>query len=162
MNCGLFVAQTRENQFSFIVLKRVKTRLPKYLFQDQTWPNSTIPTIFLHNSLKMAENDSELNDLFSSATASGEPLEADVLTELHSIMRLHSIPPQELFYKWESYSIKMGQDDMKLDIDTVRALKQSVQDGLEKENRKTKAQTSNKRVGATPRNAGNNNDVFGM
>ncbi|KAK6593295.1 DNA polymerase alpha subunit B [Botrytis cinerea] len=110
----------------------------------------------------MAENDSELNDLFSSATASGEPLEADVLTELHSIMRLHSIPPQELFYKWESYSIKMGQDDMKLDIDTVRALKQSVQDGLEKENRKTKAQTSNKRVGATPRNAGNNNDVFGM
>ncbi|TGO18271.1 hypothetical protein BTUL_0011g00770 [Botrytis tulipae] len=110
----------------------------------------------------MAENDSELNDLFSSATASGGPLEPDVLTELHSIMRLHSIPAQELFYKWESYSIKMGQDDMKLDIDTVRALKQSVQDGLEKENRKTKAQTSNKRVGATPRNAGNNNDVFGM
>ncbi|KAI9649140.1 DNA-directed DNA polymerase alpha subunit pol12 [Ciborinia camelliae] len=110
----------------------------------------------------MAENDNELNDLFSSATASGGPIEADVLAELQSIMRLHSIPPQELFYKWESYSIKMGQDDMKLDIDTVRALKQNVQDGLEKENRKTKAHISNKRVGATPRNAVNNNDVFGM
>ncbi|ESZ96534.1 hypothetical protein SBOR_3036 [Sclerotinia borealis F-4128] len=110
----------------------------------------------------MAENDSELNDLFSSATASGGLVEADVLTELQSIMRLHSIPPQELFYKWESYSIKMGQDDMKLDIDTVRALKQNVQDGLEKENRKNKAHVSNKRVGVTPRNVGNNNDVFGM
>ncbi|KAJ8064988.1 hypothetical protein OCU04_007292 [Sclerotinia nivalis] len=110
----------------------------------------------------MDENDNELNDLFSSATASGGPIEADVLTELQSIMRLHSIPPQELFYKWESYSIKMGQDDMKLDIDTVRALKQNVQDGLEKENRKTKAHTSNKRMGAAPRNVGNNNDVFGM
>ncbi|KAF7865497.1 hypothetical protein EAF04_006471 [Stromatinia cepivora] len=110
----------------------------------------------------MDENDNELNDLFSPATASGGPIEADVLTELQSIMRLHSIPPQELFYKWESYSIKMGQDDMKLDIDTVRALKQNVQDGLEKENRKTKAHTSNKRMGAAPRNVGNNNDVFGM
>lgn len=109
----------------------------------------------------MAEYDNELNDLFASATASGGPIEADVLTELQSIMRLHSLPPQELFYKWESYSIKMGQDDMKLDIDTVRALKQNVQDGLEKENRKAKAHASNKRVGATPRNAGNN-DVFGM
>ncbi|KAB8296209.1 hypothetical protein EYC80_008992 [Monilinia laxa] len=110
----------------------------------------------------MAEVDNELNDLFSSATGSGRPIEADVLAELHSIMRLHSLPPQELFYKWESYSIQMGQDDMKLDIDTVRALKQNVQDGLEKENRKTKAHASNKRVGATPRNVGNSNDVFGM
>lgn len=110
----------------------------------------------------MAEVDHELNDLFSSAIDSGRPIEADVLAELHSIMRLHSLPPQELFYKWESYSIQMGQDDMKLDIDTVRALKQNVQDGLEKENRKTKAHTSNKRVAATPRNVGNSNDVFGM
>ncbi|KAG4026413.1 hypothetical protein MFRU_041g00570 [Monilinia fructicola] len=110
----------------------------------------------------MAEVDHELNNLFSSATDSGRPIEADVLAELHSIMRLHSLPPQELFYKWESYSIQMGQDDMKLDIDTVRALKQNVQDGLEKENRKTKAHTSNKRVAATPRNVGNSNDVFGM
>lgn len=110
----------------------------------------------------MAEIDNELNDLFSSATLSGGPIEADVLAELHSIMRLHSIPPQELFYKWESYSIKMGQDDMELNIDTVRALKQNVQDGLEKENRKTKAHASNKRVGAIPRNVGISSDVFGM
>ncbi|RAL64813.1 hypothetical protein DID88_001410 [Monilinia fructigena] len=110
----------------------------------------------------MAEVDNELNDLFSSATDSGRPIEADVLAELHSIMRLYSLPPQEVFYKWESYSIQMGQDDMKLDIDTVRALKQNVQDGLEKENRKTKAHASNKRVGATPRNVGNSNDVFVM
>jgi DNA polymerase alpha subunit B len=109
----------------------------------------------------MAEStDLELKELFSSANPNLEP---DVLAELNSIMRLHSIDPQELWYKWESYSMKMGSDDMKLNIDTVRALKQSVQDGLERENRnKVQALNSNKRGGATPRNVTNSGDVFGM
>lgn len=101
----------------------------------------------------------ELNELFSR----GSDLEPDVLAELQSIMRLHSIPPQELFYKWESYSIKMGSDDMKLNIDTARALKKDVQDGLERENRsKAHVLSSAKRGGATPRNIANSGDVFGM
>jgi DNA polymerase alpha subunit B len=59
--------------------------------------------------------------------------------------------------------MKMGSDDMKLNIDTVRALKQSVQDGLERENRnKVQVLNSNKRGGATPRNVTNSGDVFGM
>jgi DNA polymerase alpha subunit B len=109
----------------------------------------------------MAEStDLELKELFSSANPNLEP---DVLAELNSIMRLHSIDPQELWYKWESYSMKMGSDDMKLNIDTVRALKQSVQDGLERENRnKVQVLNSNKRGGATPRNVTNSGDVFGM
>jgi DNA polymerase alpha subunit B len=104
--------------------------------------------------------DSELQELFSSANPHLEP---DVLAELNSIMCLHSIDPQELWYKWESYSIKMGADDMKLNIDTARALKQDVQDGLERENR-SKAQVLNsaRRGGATPRNAPTSSDVFGM
>jgi DNA polymerase alpha subunit B len=111
----------------------------------------------------MAESvDDELKDLFASTTASGGAIEADVLAELHSIMRMHSIPPQELFYKWESYSIKMGQDDMRLNIDTVRALKQDIQDGLERDSRKTKAQASNKRMAPAARNVGGTGDVFGM
>ncbi|PQE05603.1 hypothetical protein CJF30_00007772 [Rutstroemia sp. NJR-2017a BBW] len=111
----------------------------------------------------MAESvDDELKDLFASTTASGGAIEPDVLAELHSIMRMHSIPPQELFYKWESYSIKMGQDDMRLNIDTVRALKQDIQDGLERDSRKTKAQASNKRMAPATRNAGGSGDVFGM
>jgi DNA polymerase alpha subunit B len=89
-------------------------------------------------------------------------LEADVLAELESIMRLHSIDVQELWYKWESYSMKMGADDMKLNIDTARALKRDVQDGLERESRNKAHLQTNKRGGATPRNVTNNGDVFGM
>lgn len=95
--------------------------------------------------------------------SAGAELEPDVLAELESILRLHSIPPQELFYKWESYSMKMGQDDMKLDIETARALKQDIQDGLERENRnKTHLINSAKRGGATPRNVQSSGDVLGM
>lgn len=104
--------------------------------------------------------EQEIKDRFVPAACA--ELEEDVLAELQSIMRLHSIDVQELWYKWESYSMKMGADDMKLNLDTARALKNDVQDGLERENRsKTHLQT-NKRGGATPRNVGSGGDVFGM
>lgn len=110
----------------------------------------------------MAESqDAELKELFAAANSDMEP---DVLAELNSIMRLHSIDAQELWYKWESYSIKMGSDDMKLNIDTARALKKDVQDALERDNRaKSHGLNANKRGGgATPRNVSTNGDVFGM
>jgi len=104
--------------------------------------------------------DLELRERFSSASAEIEP---DVLAELNSIMRLHSIDPQELWYKWESYSMKMGSDDLKLNIDTVRALKENIQGGLERENRnKAHVMSSGRRGGVTPRNVNNGGDVFGM
>jgi hypothetical protein len=133
-------------------------------------PNSTsgpksrhfTSTIFNTKKLfTMAEStEAELKERFAPA---GTEIEADVLAELQSIMRLHSIDPQELWYKWESYSMKMGVDDMKLNIETARALKQDIQDGLERDNRsKAHALSSNKRGGATPRNVASNDDVFGM
>lgn len=104
--------------------------------------------------------DAELKELFAAANPD---MEADVLGELKSVMRLHSIDVQELWYKWESYSMKMGSDDMKLNIDTAKALKQDVQDTLERENRtKSHGLNTNKRGGATPRNVSSNGDVFGM
>ncbi|KFY15312.1 hypothetical protein V492_02065, partial [Pseudogymnoascus sp. VKM F-4246] len=103
----------------------------------------------------------ELNALFAPASAT-KKLEVDVLAELQSIMRLHSIPPQELFYKWESYSMKIGTDDMKLDIETARNLKKDIQDGLERESRnKSHVRSADKR-GATPRNIASTGDVFNM
>lgn len=57
----------------------------------------------------------------------------DVMGELHSMLRLYDIDAQELFFKWESYSMKMGPDDTKLDYDTVLAFKKDVQELLEKE-----------------------------
>jgi DNA polymerase alpha subunit B len=109
----------------------------------------------------MAEStETELKERFALA---GAELEADVLAELQSIMRIHSIDAQELWYKWESYSMKMGSDDINLNINTARALKKDVQDGLERENRsKAHVLNSNKRGGATPRNVMSNGDVFGM
>jgi DNA polymerase alpha subunit B len=109
----------------------------------------------------MAEStDPQLQELFASANSSLEP---DVLAELTSIMRLHQIDPQELWYKWESYSLRMGGDDMQLSLDTARALKQDVQDGLERENRsKAQSLSSNRRGAATPRNVTNASDVYGV
>lgn len=102
----------------------------------------------------------ELNALFATP---GTELEPDVLSELQSIMRLHSIPPQELFYKWESYSIKLSSEDLKLNINSARALKKDVQDGLEREIRgKAHIRSADKRGGGTPRNVSSNGDVFGM
>ncbi|KAI9760883.1 MAG: hypothetical protein M4579_001384 [Chaenotheca gracillima] len=105
----------------------------------------------------------ELHALFATPPATEVP--PDVLAELRSILRLHSISPQELFYKWESYSIKMGSEETTLNLTTARAFKTDVQDSLERETRgKAHLRSADKRgaPGGTPRNVGNNNDVFGM
>lgn len=111
----------------------------------------------------MADTIEELNALFAPPPSTELP--PDILGELQSIIRLHSIPPQELFYKWESYSIKMGSDETKLDLNTARAFKKDVQETLERETRsKAHVRSADKRSGAggTPRNAGSNEDVYGM
>ncbi|KAF8544814.1 DNA polymerase alpha subunit B N-terminal-domain-containing protein [Trichophaea hybrida] len=57
----------------------------------------------------------------------------DVMAELQLMLRIYDIDAQELFFKWESYSMKMGPDDVKLTYDTVLAFKKDVQEQLEKE-----------------------------
>jgi DNA polymerase alpha subunit B len=144
-------------------VSRDPTRLPRQNFNTGTKRAlRRLSNEPLRLSCNMADTIlEELNALF--APNAKISLEADVLTELKSIMRLHGIPPQELFYKWESYSMKMGSDDMKLNIDTARALKKDIQDGLEKETRgKAHIRTADKRGGATPRHISNTADVFGM
>ncbi|KAI5840173.1 DNA polymerase alpha subunit B N-terminal-domain-containing protein [Morchella snyderi] len=61
-------------------------------------------------------------------------LPADVGTELHAMLRLHNINAEELFYKWESYCMKMGPDTRPT-LDTVAAFRKDVRDQLEKEMR---------------------------
>lgn len=101
-----------------------------------------------------------LNELFAASYPDGLP--KDVLAELQSILRVHSITAEELFYKWESYSIKMG-DEVKLSMETVRGFKQDVQEALERETRGKPGRQTEKRnaVTATPRAAAGC-DVFGM
>lgn len=106
----------------------------------------------------------ELNERFALGD---KPLEPDMLAELQSIMRLYSLSVQDLFFKWESYCIKLEMDELKLSVETLRNLKRDIQDSLERESRTQHAQVkTEKRAGATPRAAGkgnvNSGDVFGM
>ena len=109
----------------------------------------------------MANNAEELNGFFSSGDSK---LQSDILGELQSTIRLHSISPQELFYKWESYCIKMGSEETRLDLSTARAFKKDVQEILERESRSKAHMRSADKKGphATPRNNGSNRDTFGM
>lgn len=110
----------------------------------------------------MEDTIDDLNEIFASVAPDGLP--QDVLAELQSILRLHSISPQELFYKWESYSLKMGAEETKLNLDTVRAFKRDVQETLERESRgKSHLRSTERRSGATAtQRAAANTDVFGM
>ncbi|WEW61022.1 DNA-directed DNA polymerase alpha subunit pol12 [Emydomyces testavorans] len=111
----------------------------------------------------MADFADELNEHFAGGNPDGLP--PDILAELRSIMNLHALSVQELFYKWESYCIKMGAEEMKLNLETARALKRDIQDTLERESRgKMHLKLSEKRnaITATPRAVGNNQDVFDM
>lgn len=102
----------------------------------------------------------ELNELFAQPN---QPLSEDVSGELQSIIRLHSISEQELFFKWEAYSIKMGAENTRMDYKTVRDFKKDLQDTLERESRgKAHVNSASKRGPInTPRN-GANGDVYGV
>lgn len=103
----------------------------------------------------------ELNERFATG---GKELQPDVVAELQSIMRLHDLDVQGLFFKFESYSIKLEMDGMNVSMDTLRAFKQDLKDALERSNRSQPHIKSEKRPGVTPRSvaAGKGGDVFGM
>ena len=106
----------------------------------------------------MADVDT-LNELFGPVNSH---LPSDVVNELLATMRLHTLSPQELFYKWESYVIKMGVENTKLEYKTVRDFKKDLQDALERESRAKGhvMQSATKKAAPTPRAGGG--DVFGM
>ncbi|KAI2641907.1 DNA polymerase alpha, subunit B [Hypomontagnella submonticulosa] len=110
----------------------------------------------------MADTDlQELNEKFGTP---GKNLQPDVVSELQSIMRIHSLSAQDLFYKWESYCIKMDMDGKNLSVEHLRSLKQDIQGALERSNRTQHVHIkTEKRSGATPRSSlKNTGDVYGM
>ncbi|KAL8929066.1 MAG: hypothetical protein Q9172_000609 [Xanthocarpia lactea] len=110
----------------------------------------------------MSATVEELNEIFAIPPVNELPPE--ILGELQSICRLHSISPKELSYKWESYSIKMGSEQTRLDLSTARAFKKDLQEIVEREARSKSHVRSADRRGAyaTPRNAAKGGDAFGM
>ncbi|KAF9880984.1 DNA polymerase alpha primase associated subunit [Colletotrichum karsti] len=101
--------------------------------------------------------ESELKEFF---TTGDKGLEPDVLAELQSIVRLHEISAEDLFYKWESFCIKMDMDAMNPQLNHIRNFKKDLQDALEKANKQQTHIKTEKRSHATPRARGG--DVFGM
>ncbi|KAH9999153.1 DNA polymerase subunit alpha B [Xylariaceae sp. FL0662B] len=108
--------------------------------------------------------EAELQELNEQFGVPNKELEPDVVAELQSIMRMHSLSAQDLFFKWESYCIKMDMDGNNLTVETLRALKQYVQDALERSNRSRHApMKAEKRSAGTPRTTvKNGGDVLGM
>jgi DNA polymerase alpha subunit B len=90
--------------------------------------------------------DTELQSRFSP----NKPLEEDVRAELESIMRVHNLSAEDLFFKWESYCIKLDLDAQAISLSAVRNLKQNIQDALEKTQRQAQVKTERK-VTATPK-----------
>ncbi|OCK80718.1 DNA polymerase alpha/primase associated subunit [Lepidopterella palustris CBS 459.81] len=112
----------------------------------------------------MDDSKIELNERFGHYAGPHSELRPEVLGELQSILRLYSISAEELFFKWEAYSMKMGGDETTLDLKTARDFKKDIQDVLERERRgKAHAGNNQKKVGApTPRTGGKGSDVFEM
>ncbi|KAJ0425393.1 DNA polymerase [Aspergillus carlsbadensis] len=113
------------------------------------------------------DSPGDLNEVFAPSTPDGLP--ADILAELQSIMRVHSITAQELFYRWESYCLRMGSEETKLDLETVRLFKRDVQENLERQARQGRGgeRDRGERKGpmGTPRRVAAGagaGDVFGM
>ena len=108
----------------------------------------------------MADTDT-INELFAPA---GSALPADVVNELLVIMRLHTLSAQEMFFKWESYVIKMGVENIRMEYKSVREFKKDLQDALERESRSKGhvMQSTNKKTAPTPRAGGGGGDVFDM
>ncbi|KAG6033124.1 hypothetical protein E4U41_006996, partial [Claviceps citrina] len=91
-------------------------------------------------------------------------LEQDVLYEIQSILRLHDLSVDDLFFKWDAYCIRMDLDaQLALSLQNIRHLKQSIQDELEKKShRATQARGSERKVNAAPKGGVSAGDVFGM
>ncbi|KAI1377461.1 DNA polymerase alpha, subunit B [Hypoxylon crocopeplum] len=108
--------------------------------------------------------DAELQELNEQFGVPNKELEPDVISELQSIMRIHSLSVQDLYFKWESYCIKMDMDGNALSIESLRALKRDIQDALERNNRAHHVHIkTEKRSTGTPRSViKSGGDVYGM
>jgi len=107
----------------------------------------------------MASISDQLNERFAiPATDVG----AAILGELESILRIHSLTPEDLSYKWDSYCMAMGADT-KLGLKAVQDFKKHVSDSIQRESKdKMHIKTERRPINATPRGAIAKADVFGM
>jgi DNA polymerase alpha subunit B len=111
----------------------------------------------------MEDVTTELTDRFERyCNTKDSDIPSEVLTELQLMIRLYNISAEELDFKWQAYSMKIGGEDNKLDLKTARDFKKTLQDALERESRgKTQQRSDAKRVAPTPR-AARGGDMYDM
>ncbi|KAF3908547.1 hypothetical protein ABW21_db0207155 [Orbilia brochopaga] len=85
----------------------------------------------------------------------------EVMVELQTMLQLYSIDADELFFKWESYCLKMGED-VKLDMKNIFAFKKDVQQEFETEMRSKARPGQGSAARPTPRAVKNPGDMFNM
>ncbi|KAF2825761.1 DNA polymerase alpha, subunit B [Ophiobolus disseminans] len=110
----------------------------------------------------MDDSTTELTERFERYCATkDDEFPSDILNELQSMLRLYSISPEELDFKWQAYNMKMGGEENKMDLKTARDFKKTIQDALERESRgKAQQRNDGKRAQPTPRAKGG--DMYDM
>lgn len=92
-------------------------------------------------------------------------LTPDIAAEFLAMLTRYHIDDEELFFKWESYCMRMGSENTKLNYDTVIAFKKDVQEQLEKSMRAKARQRdtdASKVVQRTPRHVKGSGDTFAL
>jgi DNA polymerase alpha subunit B len=105
----------------------------------------------------MDDTTTELTERFERyCDTNDHVLPNDVLSELHSMLSLYSLSAEELDFKWQAYSMKMGAEGERMELKTVRDFRKTMQDSLERESRGKAAQRTAevKRERPTPRGKG--------
>jgi DNA polymerase alpha subunit B len=111
----------------------------------------------------MEDITTELTDRFERyCNTKDSDIPSEILTELQLMTSLYNISAEELDFKWQAYSMKIGGEDNKLDLKTARDFKKTLQDALERESRgRTHQRNDTKRVAPTPR-AAKGGDMYDM
>jgi DNA polymerase alpha subunit B len=104
-------------------------------------------------------SDNEIGELFSVPDTDLRPA---VIAEIKSTLRIHNVSAEDLSFKWESYCLKMGSEDTRLDLKTVRDFKKDLAEALERESRSRASKQGERRAAATPRAGLGGGDVFDM
>jgi DNA polymerase alpha subunit B len=102
-----------------------------------------------------------MGDPDTALTSRFGPLEPDVLSELRSMMHLHDLSAEDVFWKWEAFSIKMDIDVGQVTLSAVRNLKANLREELEKRASKGREIKTERKIGGTPRGGGVG-DVYGV
>ncbi|KAK6351136.1 DNA-directed DNA polymerase alpha subunit pol12 [Orbilia javanica] len=85
----------------------------------------------------------------------------EVMVELHNMLRIYNIDAEELFFKWEEYCLKMGED-IKLNLKNITAFKDDAREQFEIEMRAKSKSAQAPAARGAQRAAKNTGDVFNM